>query len=119
MQRFEDTAQVAENEITAYENARAVYADKAREEMRLEAERPIVKYAAVTRIMNSENPLTHKQHSASSAEAIVETDEEYRAHLLNQRNTVHAKNRAWTDAESAFFRANLALAQLKAVARVA
>lgn len=43
--------------------------------------RALEKRAAILRLMSSDNPLTGKPHSASSAEAIVESDAEYAAYL--------------------------------------
>ena len=57
-------------------------------EMQLEDLRALVKRDAIERILQTENPLTHKPHSASSAEAIVESDVDYTLHRLNQRVAV-------------------------------
>jgi hypothetical protein len=120
MASIEGYARDAEEAIDAYETARASYADLLREEMKLEAERPLVKSAAVLRLMGEINPQSKdaKLHSASSAEAVVESDEQYAAHLLNQRSTVHAKNRAHTASEAARLRASLGITLVKAMAGV-
>lgn len=54
-------------------------------EMVLEDTRPAAKQMAVLRIVGTLNPATGKPHSGSSAEAVVETDEEYAAYLTRQR----------------------------------
>ena len=120
MASIEVQAQDAEDAINAYETARATFADFLRLEMELEAHRAGIKAGAVARLMGEINPSSRdgKQHSASSAEAIVETDGEYAAYLLNQRNVVHAKNRAYTQAESAKLRASLAITLCKVSAGV-
>lgn len=114
---IEEAAARAERAIVAHEQARQeyemasrAYADGLRVEQQMEAQRPGVKDEAVRRLMATVNPasLNGKQHSASSAEAIVETDETYASYLLNQRNIVHAKNRAYTQAKSAELRARTA-----------
>ncbi len=110
MQQIEELAHDAQQAITAYELARRQFADGLRVEQQMEAERAAVKHAAIGRIMQTENPLTGKQHSASSAEAICYLDAEYAAYLLNQRNIVHAKLRAETGYHSAYLQAELAIA---------
>jgi hypothetical protein len=57
-------------------------------ETRLEDYRPEHKMAAIQRIMTEANPLNGKPHSASSAEAVVETDIEYKAYRQRQRDAV-------------------------------
>jgi len=86
------------------------YRDLVSEEMLIEDSRPLVKYAAIGRIMGSENAVTKKPHSASSAEAIVETDGEYWALLKKKRETVAAKLGAQAALESARYRVQHALA---------
>jgi len=59
------------------------------DEMLLEDNRINVKLAAIDRIMSAgDNQLTGKPHSFSSAEAIVNTDEQYQEYLERQRNAV-------------------------------
>ena len=79
-----------------------------------------MKAEAIGRLMNETNPQSRegKPHSASSAEAVVETDHEYKAYLVNARNIVHSKLRAQTAADSARLRAELHIALLKAMAGV-
>ena len=64
-------------------------------EMRYENERPVKKLAAIARVMQFPNVLNDKPHSASSAEAVVETDSEYAAYLTTCRmavmNTIKAR----------------------------
>ena len=114
----EDMMQLAENELSAYETAHARWADLCRDEMRLEAQRPGILDAVTSRLIGTDNALTARPHSATSAAEAARSSTEYLEHLSNQRNTVHAKNRAEGDYQSAFLRAHLALAQLKATAGV-
>ena len=59
-------------------------ADAVFDEQKLEIDRPVVKLAAIERIMaSSANTLTGKPHSFSSAEAAVHTDSAYRNYLLD------------------------------------
>jgi hypothetical protein len=89
-----------------------ILAQAVKEEMTLEDTRAHVKFAAIERIMKSgDNPLTGKPHSASSAEAVVNLDEEYAAHLTQQRDAVARKIRA-----KAQYDAAVAAARLKAEA---
>jgi hypothetical protein len=113
MQQIEELADRAEKAITAYELARRQFADGVRVEQQMEAERAVVKAAAIGRIMQTENPLTAKQHSATSAEAVAYQDAEYAAYLLNQRNIVHAKLRAETNYHAEYLRATLAITLVK------
>lgn len=78
-------------------------------EQALEDERPLVKSAAIRRLMGTENPETGKPHSASSAEKVVETDAEYMAHRRAQRDAVVATQEAWGRYEAAKQRAALAV----------
>lgn len=57
-------------------------------EMQVEHERPVRKLEAIARIMQFPNVLNDKAHSASSAEAVVETDAEYAAYLGQCRQAV-------------------------------
>lgn len=86
------------------------------EEQRLEDERCAVKRAAILRIMQSENPLTGKQHSASSAEAVVETDGEYAEYRKRQRIAVVDTECARAAFYAARYRAELAIAQVRETA---
>ncbi len=99
--------------IAAYVEAGNEYAALAGQEMDLEADRAGKKLDAIRRIMQGENPLTGKPHSASSAEAVVETDHEYRAHLKIQSDIVVMKNHSGTLAETARLRAELAIARFR------
>lgn len=77
--------------LVVYSDAAQRYRECVSMEMLLEDTRPLVKYEAVSRIMGTPNTLTGKPHSASSAEAIVETDAEYWALLTKKRETVAHK----------------------------
>jgi len=84
------------------------------EEQRLEDERCTAKRDAIVRIMQSENPLTGKAHSASSAEAVVETDAEYAAYRKSQRQAVLDTQCAFADYEAAKLTAQLEVALIRA-----
>lgn len=74
-------------ETTSHTFADAVMAEQALEDNRIN-----VKLAAIDRIMaRGDNQFTGKPHSFSSAEAIVNTDEEYAAYLERLRNAVRAR----------------------------
>ncbi len=79
-------------------------------EMDCEGEKPEAKLNAIRRLMQHPNELTGKPHSASSAEAIAETDPEYGAFLRRRRDAVIAKLRAQGRLEAARLRVQLALA---------
>lgn len=72
-----------DNIVTAAANlAEATY-----RETELEDNRITAKIAAIDRIMSAgENQFTGKPHSYSSAESIVNTDEEYQAYLAKLRS---------------------------------
>jgi hypothetical protein len=71
-------------------------------------EKPVEKMAAIARIMTGSNPLTGKGHSASSAEAIVETDPEYAAFLAQGTANTLARLEAETRYRAAQFRCEAA-----------
>lgn len=101
----------ARRAIASLQQAANEYAAKVYAEMELEARRPAKKAEAVARIMASgDNPLTNRPHSASSAEAIVETDHGYAAHLAETRDVVLAKNLAYTTLTTERLNAELAIA---------
>jgi hypothetical protein len=108
------TVQVAEAEIDEVEKAMTAYAAAVEAEMAGEHRRPIVKLEAIARLMQGPNPLNGKPHSASSAEAAVETDPEYSAHLAEQRQLVRGKIEAQGVFVAARMRAQLAIAALMA-----
>ena len=83
------------------------YATARADEMALEDHRAIVKQDAILRIMQVPNILNGKPHSMSSAEAIVETDEEYRAHRRTQREAAIACIMTRARYDAAKFRAHL------------
>lgn len=76
-------------------------------EMALEDERALVKHAATLRIMQTENELTGKPHSASSAVAVVESDGGYALHRAKQREAVIDTQLAYANWEAAKMRARL------------
>lgn len=79
----------AENLVSDIETAANALAEATAAEQALEDNRINVKIAAIDRIMSAgDNQFTGKPHSFSSAEAIVNTDEEYQAYLERLRNAV-------------------------------
>lgn len=77
-------------------------------EMTLEDERIIVKFAAIERIMKAgDNPLTGKPHSFSSAEAQVNTDFDYSEYLARCRDAAAARIRARAQYDAAVAAARL------------
>jgi len=78
-------------------------------EMRLEYIRASLKLAAIGRIIGTENTLTGKPHSATSAEAAVETDQEYADLRLLQRTAARDTYIARSDYEAAKLTARLAV----------
>ncbi len=113
------TDDLARTAITDCQTAGTDYAAAVHREMILEHERPGRKAAAIRRIMASgDNPLTAKPHSASSAEAVAETDHEYAAHLAELRDVVLQKQLAWSNLTVARLNAELAIALVRAEAAV-
>lgn len=89
----------------------AALAQALAEEQTAEDGRAAVKVAAIQRIMEAgPNSLTRKAHSASSAEAIVETDAEYAAYRRRQALLAVARQEACARYEAARLRARLAVA---------
>lgn len=125
MQRSpEDAAQLVEFDISAYEFARAKYADAVRLEAEMEADRPAAKQAAILRLMQTPDPRYPvaepvKLLPATEAEKYVERDAEYASFLLNQRNLTHVRMRAETDFQSAKLRAALHITMAKSLLGVA
>jgi hypothetical protein len=70
-----------DTELQALERAAAAYHAAVLACDRWALDKPAEKVAAIRRIMANENPLTSKPHSASSAEAVAEMDDTYRAFL--------------------------------------
>lgn len=82
--RNETPAEKARDSVAWIESAAERCAHAHRIVQELEDRRASIKAAAIMRLMLTENPLTKKPHSASSAEAVVETDAEYFAHRQEQ-----------------------------------
>lgn len=110
----DDYGRLAADCISAYVDAGQEHATLCGREMELEADRAGKKLDAIRRIMATENLLTGRSHSASSAEAVVETDLQYRAYLSLQSEVVVLKNHAFTLARAADLRAQLAVARFRA-----
>ncbi len=91
----------------AFDDAGDDYARLAHREAEMETRRPQAKLNAIMRLMTEPNLINGKPHSASSAEAVVELDNQYFAHLAEQRDVVRQKNHAWTRRESARLRMEL------------
>lgn len=68
---------------------------------RLADGRAEAKAAAILRLMQTMNPLTHKQHSAASAEAVVESDLDYASYRAVERAAEVERWRALAHYESA------------------
>jgi hypothetical protein len=98
-----DYVESAEKAIAAIEAAAERLGAACRDEMELEDERPIVKAAAVRRIMERDGI------AATPAEKIVETDGEYAAHRRRQYAAVVEKQRAFGEYEAAKRRADVAI----------
>lgn len=102
--------QEALDAIERVEQLGAEYGEARAAEQRMEDGRPEAKRSATARIMRSgDNILTQKPHSASSAEAIVETDPEYRCYRNIQSDLVVQKEVARGRFEAAILRARLAV----------
>lgn len=86
--------------------AQAVLAEQALEDARINA-----KLAAIERIMSKgDNPFTGKPHSFSSAENIVNTDEEYQTYLERQRHAAQTRIIARAAYDAAVAAAHLGVA---------
>lgn len=78
----------------------------------LEDSRINAKLAAIDRIMSAgDNTFTGKPHSFSSAEAIVNTDDQYQSYLEQQRNALRDRILARGAYDAAIAAARLAGAQ--------
>lgn len=107
------TLPFVDDALALYQEHALALASLRLEEQKLEDERHIVKMRVIARIMASDNPLTGKPHSASSAEAVVNLDAEYGDYLARQRDVVLQKNIMHGKCEAARIRA-LALANMSA-----
>lgn len=119
--RIMDHATVARAEIDFYEEARLQYAGLCQREMELEAGRAAAKQNAALRLMQTVNPLSGEKHAVYSATAAMDSaslDLEYRTYLRVQSDIGLEKNNAYARAEAAKQRAELAIALLKAEAKI-
>lgn len=96
--------------IAAFEAAAIKFRGHSVEEMLLQHTKPLAKHDAICRIMATENKLTGKAHTATSAEAIVEADAAYAAHLQQMRIVVGNKLKADSEMQAAKLRAQIATA---------
>lgn len=104
-----DYVETATGAIEAIEAAAERLANAVRMEMELEDQRPIVKSAAIQRLLQATNPETGKPHSASSAEKVVEADSQYDWHRQRQRMAVVETITARGAYEAAKRRADVAI----------
>jgi hypothetical protein len=102
--------QSAREAIARVRRAGAEYAHAIGQEAALVREKPGRKLDAVLRIMQGENRLTSKPHSATSAEAVVELDAEYREFCRQLTAATCQRELARTDVIAARLEAQLALA---------
>jgi hypothetical protein len=73
-----------EDAIRAYLEAAEDFQSATNAELHAELERPAEKQAAILRLIAGVNPLTNRQHSAWSAEDVVDTDQAYFAYRVQQ-----------------------------------
>lgn len=110
MKTQQEAVTVAQAAITRYTAAAERYRGKVAEEMLAAAGKAGAKHSAIRRIMETENELTKKPHTATSAEAIVETDDDYSFYLQHQRLVVAEKLTAEAQMVAAKLEAELAIA---------
>ena len=106
--------QVARNAIEAVRKAGTALAFAISHEAQLIREKPVRKVDAIRRIMQAENGLTGKPHSATSAEAVVETDPEYLVYLRQSTEAVVRRELTRVELVAARLEAQLHLALLLA-----
>lgn len=94
-----------EQSTRKYEEAATRFAVARVEEQKLEDERHVVKQRVIARLMATDNAETGKQHSATSAEKVVNLDPEYAEYLARQRSALLEKDMAFSVCESARIRA--------------
>ena len=94
-------------EVRLRESALALGRAKARV-MELESERVQLKAVLVGRLVGTENPLTKKPHSASSADDAAAIEASYAEHQMLQRQAVVAEQVAYGEWEVAKLFARLA-----------
>ncbi len=85
-------------------------AEAVEREMLLEARRGIETEAAIKRLIGTPNALTGKEHSASSAEKIKETDAGYKLYDAGRIDSIADRHRAWAEYDAAKLEAQLAVA---------
>jgi hypothetical protein len=98
---YTDTTQDLDAAIAAMHAAAAALGAAKADELGLEDQRALVKRDAIKRLMQTTNELTGKPHSASSAETVVEGDEEYALHRAAQRVAAIESQVAWAKWEAA------------------
>lgn len=103
-----------EQAIANLEARGVAWGDAESYEQQLADDRALEKQAAILRIMQTTNPLTSKQHSASSADAVVEQDAEYRTYRQKQSDAVVKKFTAKGQFEAAKLRAERLVQREKA-----
>lgn len=110
-----DCTTTASEAIATFEAAALRFRAATVEEMLLQHTKPLAKHDAIVRLMATENALTGKPHSASSADALAESDSAYAAHLQQLRIVVTAKLKAEAEMTAAKLRVTLATAALLTV----
>lgn len=101
----------AADAIAAVTVAAEQLAAATRAEMEIEINRADAKSAAISRLMQLENPETKKLHSASSAEKVVELDPAYHDYCIKKVDCVVATIIARGAYDSAKLMAQLAIIQ--------
>lgn len=99
-----------ESLIEKYKTAAAAYTEASVEEMRVEDTRALEKTAAIARLMQTDNPLNGRRHSASSAEAVVEMDTQYSEFLRGRRRATAVKLAAMSEMYAARWRVEATIA---------
>lgn len=95
--------------IVALEEAGERKADAVARCIVLEDQRPVIKARCVAEWVGAENPINGKPHSASSAEAIIESHPVYAEHRALQRQAEVDKILAFARYDAAKLRATLAV----------
>lgn len=119
--RIADHATVAQIAAEEYEKYGREHANACYREMEFEADRAAKKQDAVLRLVQQVNPASGEKaakYSATAAESAAALDHEYRAHLQLQAETVVEKHLYYTKAQTARMRFELALAMLRAEAKI-
>lgn len=104
----------AELAVAAIHGAAKALGEAIAQERALEDGRAAQKTAAIQRLLKVENPETGKVHSASSAEKVVEMDNDYMAYRDYQSQAVVARIEAQGRYDAALRAADLAIERVRA-----